>query len=130
VGTTSLLVAALLLPTAIGYAVVAVARARHGFGARRSPALPPVPIERLRADLCRLHAQLDAVEVADDLFGKNLHVNAVRMAYVQTLCIACRQVGEPPPEAGGRAFVPLAEIYRAEAALRGHGLDVRGADAR
>jgi hypothetical protein len=129
VGTAILLVAALLLPTAIGYAVVAVARARHRF-AHRPAALPPVPIERLRADLCRLHAQLDAVEVADDLFGKNLHVNAVRMAYVQTLCIACRQVGETPPEAAGRAFVPLAEIYRAEAALRGHGLDVRGADAR
>jgi hypothetical protein len=65
-----------------------------------------------------------------DLFGKNLRVTAVRAAYVDTLCIACRQVGVPPPLAAGRAFVPLAEIYRAEAALRGHGLDVRSAESR
>jgi hypothetical protein len=125
VGTTITLVAALLLPTAIGYAVVAVARARHWF-ANRPAVVPPVPIERLRADLCRLHAQLDAVETANDLFGKNLRVNAVRAAYIDTLCLACRQVGVPPPEPAGRTVVPLAEIYRAEAALRRHGLDVRG----
>jgi hypothetical protein len=126
VGTTLGLIAALLLPTAIGYAVVAFMRGRKWF-ANRPGSVPPVPIERLRADLCRLHRQLDAIEIANDLFGKNLRVNAVRAAYVDTLCIACRQLGLDPPATGGRAFVPLAEIYRAEAALRTHGLDVRSA---
>jgi hypothetical protein len=129
VGTTLLLIAALLLPTALGYAVVAFARGRRWFENRPST-IPEVPIERLRADLCRLHSQLDAIEIADNLFGKNLRVNAVRAAYVDTLCIACRQLGVAPPLAGGRAFVPLAEIYRAEAGLRAHGLDVRSAEAR
>jgi hypothetical protein len=118
------LAVALLLPTAIGYAVVATARARRWF-AERPREVPQVPIERLRADLCRLHARLDAVETANDLFGKNLRVTAVRAAYIDTLCIACRQVGVAPPDPAGRAFVPLPEIYRAEAALRGHGVDVR-----
>lgn len=128
-GTTLLLIVALLLPAAVGYAVVAVARGRQWFANRPAP-VRQVPVERLRADLCRLHAQLDATENSMDLFGKNLRVNAVRAAYVDTLCIACRQVGVPPPLAEGRAFVPLTEIYRAEAALRTHGLDVRSAQSR
>jgi hypothetical protein len=129
VGTTLLLIGALLLPTAIGYAVVGFMRGREWF-ANRPGTIPEVPIERLRADLCRLHNQLDAIEIADNLFGKNLRVTAVRAAYVDTLCIACRQLGVAPPLAGGRAYVPLTEIYRAEAALRGHGVDVRSAESR
>ena len=127
-GTAIELTVAILLPTAVGYTVVATARGRHWVAGRRRP-LPEEPVERLGADLCRLHAQLDATENAVGLFAKNLRRNAVRAAYVDALSAACRRVGVPPPVAAPNASVPLAEIYRAEAALRGHGLDVRGAEA-
>jgi hypothetical protein len=128
VGTAIELTVAILLPTAVGYALIGTVRGRRWIADRRRP-LPDVPVERLGADLCRLHAQLDATENAAGLFAKNLRRNAVRAAYLDVLSDACRRVGVPPPVAAANASVPLAEIYRAEAALRTHGLDVRGAEA-
>lgn len=127
-GTAIELTVAILLPTAAGYALIGTVRGRRWLADRRR-SLPEEPVERLGADLCRLHAQLDATENAVGLFAKNLRRNAVRAAYVDALSAACRRVGVPPPVAAPNAFVPLAEIYRAEAELRGHGLDVRGAQA-
>jgi hypothetical protein len=118
------LIAAILLPTALGYAAVAAVRWRRWVGDRGRP-LPEKPVEQLGADLRRLHAQLDATENAVGLFAKNLRRNAVRAAYVDALTAACRRVGVPPPAGAGGASVPVAEIYRVEAALRGCGLDVR-----
>lgn len=124
-GTTVELIVAILLPTAVGCAFIATARGQRWVAElRRKPREEPV--ERLKADLCRLHAQLDATETSVDLFGKNLRRNAVRAAYIDALATACRRFGEPPPAAAGTESVPLTEIYRAEAALRKHGLDVRG----
>jgi len=128
VGTAIELTVAILLPTAVGYALIGTVRGRRWIADRRRP-LPEEPVERLSADLRRLHAQLDATENAVGLFAKNLRRNAVRAAYVDALSTACRRVGVPPPVAAANASVPLAEIYRAEAALRRHGLDVRGAEA-
>jgi len=50
-------------------------------------------------------------------------VLALRGAYTDALSAACRRLDISPPRGGDRA--PQAEIYRVEAALRQHGLDVR-----
>ena len=50
-------------------------------------------------------------------------MQALRGAYLDALSAACQRLDVSPPPGGDRA--PLAEIYRAEAALRQRGLDVR-----
>lgn len=132
------LVIAILLPTAIGYAIIAGfrgyrwssrrwqerrSRLAHGAG----PAAGE-PIERLGARLRRLRAQLNDTETSSDLPFKNVRVKALRGAYVDVLSAACERLDVPPPPGGDR--VPLTEIYRAEAELRQRGLDVRGTAAR
>ncbi|MGI8761634.1 MAG: hypothetical protein ACR2LF_10165 [Jatrophihabitantaceae bacterium] len=126
VGTVIGLAAAVLLPTAIGYAVVLAARSKRWLAGRRVP-LPEEPLERVGADLCRLHEQLELSEGPTALPGKNLRRTAVRAAYVDALTCACRRLGVAPPAAARGTAVPITEIYRAEAALRRLGLDVRGA---
>jgi hypothetical protein len=128
VGTAGLLALAIVLPTAAGYAVVAVRRAL-GWRAARQPALPAASLERLGADLRRLHAQLDATEFAPAMPAKRLRRDAVRAAYVDALTTACRRVGVAPPAASAVGRVSQAEIYRVESDLRGRGLDVREAGA-
>jgi hypothetical protein len=125
VETPALLVLAIALPTAVGYAVVAVRRGLRWWDSRRPPAADP-SLDKLRADLHRLHDQLDAVEIAD-VPAKYLRCEAVRGAYVDALTTACHRVGVTPPVASASGRVRQAEIYRVEAELRGHGLDVRGA---
>lgn len=113
--------------TAVGWAVQGGIRAYRAFGARRSPA--PVagqPIERLGADACRLRARLEAAE--DEMRFtrfKAARVYALRGAYLDVLSATCERLEVRPPAAAGGTAVPLAEIYRAEAALRERGLDVR-----
>jgi hypothetical protein len=84
------------------------------------------PIEQLGANLCRLHARLEAAEndTSPTPF-KAAKIRAVRGAYVDALCEACERLGVSRPVAPGATVVPLAEIYRAEAALRQCGLDIR-----
>lgn len=125
-GTVLELAVAIALPTAIGYALVLITRSRGWLAARRPPS-PEHPIERLGSDLRRLHDQVDVVENAVGLPGKNVRRTAVRAAYVDALSCACRQLGVPPPVAADNHAMPITEIYRAEAALRSRGLDVRGA---
>lgn len=115
------LAVAILLPTAAGYAVLLAHRAWAAREARRPPLAGP-SIERLGADLRRLHALLDATENAPPAPAKNLRCQATRAAYLDALAAACRQLQIAPP--AGHP-VPRAEIYRVEADLRSHGLDVR-----
>ncbi|HTZ43884.1 MAG TPA: hypothetical protein VMB79_08460 [Jatrophihabitans sp.] len=82
-------------------------------------------IERVAADLRRLRRQLEARENQPGSTGKGMKMGAVRVAYVETLCTACRQLEVRPPERVGRLQTPLAEIYRVECELRSRGLDVR-----
>ena len=126
------LVIAILLPTAIGYAIIAGLRG-YRWSSRRwqerqrrltGPA-PGEPIERLGVRLRRLRAQLNETETKPDLPFKSVRVKALRGAYVDVLSMACERLDVPPPPGGDR--VPLTEIYRAEAALRERGLDVRQA---
>lgn len=121
------LVAVLLLPTLVG--VVATRGVRL---ARRLPVprrhtgpVPTVPpVERTAADLRRLRAQLDALRAEQPGPGRGVRVRALEAAYADAFEVACRQLELPPPRrVGGR--LPPGEMYRAEAALRARGLDVR-----
>jgi hypothetical protein len=115
------------LPTVAGFALVYAWRGAGWIGQararRRASTAPPEPIERLEADLRRLRAELEDTETRADLTAKHHRVQALRGAYLDALCAACRRLDVPPPPGGDNA--PLAEIYRVEAALRKRGLDVR-----
>lgn len=127
------LVIAILLPTAVGCALIAGFRglgwSTERWRAHRYPHYaPPEPIERLGASLRRLRAELDATETRSDITAKSLRLKALRGAYADALTTACGMLEVCPPAGGDRA--PLPEIYRVEAALRERGLDVREAAAR
>jgi hypothetical protein len=130
------LVIVILLPTALGYAIIAGLRgvrwsSRRWQERRRrlaGPAGPAEPIERLGVSLRRLRAELNATETRPDVPFKSVRLKALRGAYVDALSAACEQLDVPPPPGGDR--VPLTEIYRVEAALRERGLDVREAAVR
>jgi hypothetical protein len=128
------LIGIVLLPTAIGYAVILSFRLA-GWASRRQPVqrhiTHPVvaePIERLGARLCRLHAELEDLETRSDLPAKGVRLRAVRGAYLDLLRAACERLEVSPLPPGDH--ISQAEIYRAEAGLRDRGLDVRAAAAR
>jgi len=122
-----LLIFAIALPTAACFALIYAWRGAGWLAEfrarRRAQAAPPEPIDRLQADLRRLRAELEATETRTGLTAKHHRVQALRGAYLDALSAACRRLDVSPPPGGDRA--PLAEIYRAEAALRQRGLDVR-----
>lgn len=115
------------LPTAVGFALIGAWRAAQWLAEARYKARykarPPEPVERLQADLRRLRSELEDTETRSGLTAKHHRVQALRGAYVDALSAACRRLDISPPRGGDRA--PQAEIYRVEAALRQHGLDVR-----
>lgn len=115
-------VIAILLPTALGWALIASIRISRRLAERRRVATPE-PIDRLRANLQRLRAELEAVETTSGVPAKALRLRALRAAYLDALGTACQRLGVSPLEDSERAS--LAEIYRVEAALRARGLDVR-----
>ncbi len=122
VGTAIELAVAVLLPTAIGYTLVAARRLHTRLDARRPPLPYTRPIEQLSADVRRLHQLLDETENRSDVPAKNLRCRATRAAYLDALADACRQLDVALPKGEP---VPRAEIYRVEAELRQRGLDVR-----
>jgi len=127
------LVLVVLIPTAAGYALLGSVRVANWFAQiryRRRYHQRPVaePIERLGASLRRLRAQLDTLETSAGVSAKHARLTALRGAYADALADACRRLEVEPPPGGARA--PLTEIYRAEAALRQRGLDVREPAAR
>jgi hypothetical protein len=129
------LVAVILLPTAVGYSLVGLVRGfRWADKLRdRRRTVEPEPIERLAANLRRLRTQLEDMETRSDVPAKHLRLQALRGAYVDALGTACQRLEVGPPlhaglPAGGQAY--QAEIYRVEAQLRQRGLDVREPAAR
>ena len=121
-GNPWLLVVAMLLPTALGGVWVGSRRLYDAWERHGRPSLAaPQPIERIAADLRRLHRQLEATENSADLPKKFQRRLATRAAYVDALTAACEQLEVRVP-AGSP--VPQAEIYRVEADLRSRGLDV------
>jgi hypothetical protein len=89
----------------------------------RRTAPPAEPVQQLEADLRRLRAELEDTENRPGLTAKGHRVRALRAAYLDALCTACLRLDVPPPPGGERAS--LAEVYRAEEALRQRGLRVR-----
>ncbi len=119
--------AAIVLPIAAIYSLIGGARLVKWLSEQQSRAQAPEPIERLRADLVRLRAQLEDMETRSDQPAKNLRIRALRAAYVDKLLEACDRLDVTPP-AGAPARlenVGQTDIYRMEAALRERGLDVR-----
>jgi|SRR5271165_2639344 len=128
-GKLALLAFAVLLPTLTGGAILAAARGYRRLSTlRHSRPLPAEPIDRVAAQLRRLRAELEATENQPGGIAKRHHVLALRGAYLDTLSSACQRFGVRPPAGGDRAR--QSEIYRVEAALREHGLDVREAAVR
>jgi hypothetical protein len=89
----------------------------------RADRAPAEPMEQVEARLRRLRAELEAMENQPGGTAKRHRILAVRGAYLDCLTSACERFGVSPPAGGDQAR--QAEIYRVEAALRGHGLDVR-----
>jgi hypothetical protein len=109
-----------LLPAA-GGALIGGLRAARWLEERSRKAPPPLPLERLAANLRRLRVQLEETETSPEQTAKGHHVRTARGAYLDELTTACRRLGVTPP--GERAS--QADIYRAEAALAAAGLDFR-----
>jgi hypothetical protein len=125
----ALLAFAVLLPTLTGGAILAAVRGyRRLSGLRRNRPQPAEPIDRIEARLRRLRAELETTENQPGGTAKRHHILALRGAYLDTRCGACQRFGVSPPAGGDQAR--QSEIYRAEAALREHGLDVREAAVR
>jgi hypothetical protein len=117
------LIIVMLVPTAAGYGLIGSSRLLRWAGERRWRSPVVVPAQRLTADLRRLRADLEAAETRTDMPAKQIRLRAARGAYLDALATACQQLDISLPAGGDRA--PQAEIYRAEAALRQRGLDVR-----
>ena len=126
-GKLALLALAVMLPTLAGGAILTAVRLCRRLAALhyRSPAQPAEPVDRIVARLRRLRAELEATENRPGGTARRHHMLALRGAYLDTLGSACQRFGVSPPAGGDQAR--QAEIYRAEAALREHGLDVREA---
>lgn len=116
------LVLVVVLMPAAGYALIGGVRAARWAAERRRKAAPPVPVDRLAANLRRLRAELDETETSAELTAKRHHVRSVRGAYLDTLAEACRRLDVAPPPGDGAT---QADIYRTEAALATRGLDIR-----
>jgi hypothetical protein len=129
------LIGVILLPTALGYAILGSIRgcrwvAEHRRSGRFHTAEPVTvePIERLGARMRRLRAELEAMETRTDMQAKGVRLRALRGAYLDLLRVACERLDVSPMPPGD--LVPQAEIYRAEAGLRQRGLDVRETASR
>jgi hypothetical protein len=119
--------AAIVLPVAAVYTLIGAGRLLKWISEQQSRPPEPEPIERVRANLVRLRAQLEAMETRTDLPAKNLRLRALRAAYVDALKDACQRLEVSLP-AGAQTRsenVRQSDIYRMEAALRERGLDVR-----
>lgn len=116
------LVLVVVLMPATGYALIGGVRAARAIAEARRKPPPPVPVDRLAANLRRLRTELDETEMSAGLTAKQFRVRSARGAYLDTLAEACRRLGvAPPPDDGATQQ----EIYRTEAALAARGLDVR-----
>ena len=118
---------AIVLPVAVVYSLIGGARLLKWISEQQSRPSVPEPIEKVRANLVRLRAQLEATETRSDLPAKNLRLRALRAAYVDALIDACQRLDvSPPPGVRAHQENPQqSDIYRMEAALRERGLDVR-----
>ena len=116
-----LVLVVVLMPVAV-YALIGAVRAARWIEEARRKAPPPVPLDRLAANMRRLRAELDETETSAELTAKRHRVRSVRGAYLDTLAEACARLDVTPPPGDAAT---QADIYRTEAALAARGLDVR-----
>ena len=90
------LLTAIALPIAAVYSLIGGGRLVKWIVEQQTRAPAPVPIERVRANLVRLRAQLEAMETRTDLPAKNLRLRALRAAYVDALCARLPAAGRQP----------------------------------
>jgi hypothetical protein len=126
---------AIALPITAFYAVIGGGRlltwiSEHRVAQHWAPAPAPEPMLRVRANLVRLRAEVESTETRDDLLAKNMRLRAVRAAYVDSLCDACRRLDIAALPGARPDNVRQSDIYRLETALRARGLDVREPAAR
>ncbi|HEX3963044.1 MAG TPA: hypothetical protein VHZ03_41495 [Trebonia sp.] len=110
------------------YALLGAWHGMQRFAEHRRTAPPVESVQELEADLRRLRAELEDTENRPGLTAKGHRVRALRAAYLDALSTACLRLDVPPPGGDlmrGSDHVRLAEIYRAEEALRQRGLRVR-----
>ena len=129
------LIGVILLPTALGYSLLGSVRLYRWIAERRRTARfrvqEPVmaePIERLAARMRRLRVELETLETRTDVPAKGAKLRALRGAYLDLLRVACERLEVAPLPPGD--LISQADIYRAEAALRRGGLDVRETASR
>jgi hypothetical protein len=131
-GSVMLWVLVILLPSLAFGAVLALLRgwrrADDAVRQRRADRTPPEPLAQVEARLRRLRTELESVENQLGGMARQHKIMAVRGAYLDCLTSACERFAVSPPAGGDQAR--QAEIYRVEAALREHGLDVREAAVR
>ena len=121
---------AIALPIAAVYAVIGSGRLLNWISDRQVHAPAPEPIQRVRANLVKLRAEVESTETRNDLLAKNMRLRAVRAAYVDALYDACGRLGTSPLPGARPGNVRQSDIYRLETALRARGLDVRETVAR
>ena len=100
-------------PSWIDHAVDSLRQRR----ARRMPTSPP--IERLAADLRRISAEIERIQVIDPPY-KVVRLKAAVAAYDDTLLVCCRSLGGEPPR--DRGPLDPRERLDAEVALLQEGL--------
>jgi hypothetical protein len=105
---------------AAGCALLGGWRALWWLEERHRKAPPAESLAELGASLRRLRDELEDTETRSGLAAKHHRVEAIRAAYLDVLTTTCRRLDVTPPPGGARAT--LADIYRAEAALRQRGL--------
>jgi len=121
---------AIALPVMAVYAVIGGGRLLDWIADHQAHAPAPEPVNRVRANLVRLRAELESTETRNDLAAKNMRLRALRAAYVGALCDAGRRLGVSPLPGARPGNVRQSDIYRLETALRERGLDVREIAAR
>ena len=94
VSTVVDLVLVLVLMPVAGYALIGGMRAARRVAEMRRKAPPPVPVDRIEANLRRLRAELDQTETSAELTAKRFHVRSVRGAYLDTLAEVLFQLGK------------------------------------
>ena len=112
------LIFVILLPTAVGYAVLGSIRACRWAAERRSrrrARTHPVtaePIERLAARMRRLRAELEATETRTDVPAKGMRLRAIRGAYLDLMRVACERLDVSPRRPVTRSRRPTSTAPR------------------
>jgi hypothetical protein len=114
-----------LFPTMLAMTIIAAVCVGRRVSARaRGPMPVGPPIERIAADLRRLHLQRRMFQAGPPNPGGGLSTRALTAAYVEVLTTACRVLEVDPPVVTAAGHASDQEIERVEHDLRDRGLDV------